>query len=87
VTVVRYLLPRGNWSVQAKIFDVRGRQIRRLLTDAVGSNQGECVWDGRDDRHLKVRMGIYIVLLEAIDAGEGRSVVRKGIVVVAEKLR
>ena len=87
VTVIRYVLPRGNWSVQARIFDVRGRHIRRLLTDAVGSSQGECVWDGRDDRHLKVKMGIYIVLLEAIDTTEGRNLIRKGVVVVAEKLR
>ena len=87
LTVIRYLLPRGDWSVHARIFDVCGRQVRRLLTDAVGSSQGECVWDGRDDGHLKVRMGIYIVLLEAIDTSEGRSVIVKGVVVVAGRLR
>jgi hypothetical protein len=86
-TVVRYQLPLGDWSVQAKVFDSRGRLVRHLLTDVPAGAEGECVWDGRDDRHSRVRMGIYVIFLQAIDTGTGRNIVEKNVVVVAGALR
>ena len=85
-TVVHYQLPRGVWSVQANVFDVRGRLIRRLATSVPGTGQGDLLWDGRDDRRVKARIGIYIVLMEAWDELHGEKLSAKAAVVLAGRL-
>jgi hypothetical protein len=86
-TVVHYTLPEGIWSLQVKIYDVRGRLIRRLASAAPGVGQGDIVWDGRDDERLRGRLGIYIVMLEAFDLKRGLNVSGKTVVVLAGRLQ
>ncbi|MEW6509574.1 MAG: lamin tail domain-containing protein [Bacteroidota bacterium] len=85
-TVIHYALPVGVWAVHATVFDARGRTIRHLATSTPGVGQGDLVWDGRDDDRARCRMGIYIVLLEAIEQSSGGKVTAKGVVVLAAKL-
>lgn len=84
--VVQYELPFQVGVVSIKIYDVKGRLIRRLVNNEPTGSVGRVVWDGRDDERQKARIGMYIVLLEAI--GEGGDVVHasKGVVVLAARL-
>jgi hypothetical protein len=85
-TVIRFQIPRGVWSVSVRIFDARGRSIRTLATCAPSTGDGEFVWDGRDAERVTARMGIYIVYVEAIDAGRLASFIARGAVVLARRL-
>ena len=85
-TVIHYNLPEGVWSVSLRVFDVRGRLIRRLVTAVPGTGQGDAVWDGRDDERVRGRMGIYVVLLEAVNQKSGEAITAKSPVVLAGRL-
>jgi hypothetical protein len=85
-TVIRYQIPRGVWSVSVRIFDARGRAIRTLATCAPSTGCGELIWDGRDDEKVIARIGIYILYVEATDAGTLASFTAKGVVVLAHRL-
>jgi hypothetical protein len=84
--VIRYRIPRGVWSVSVRIFDARGRGIRTLATCAPSTGSGEIIWDGRDGERVTARIGIYVVFVEAIDAGRLASFTARGVVVLAHRL-
>ncbi len=85
-TIILYELPLQISVISAKIYDVRGRLIRRLATNEPAGAQGQLVWDGKDDDGRKARIGMYIVLLEAIDEQGGVLEQLKGVVVLAAQL-
>lgn len=86
VVVFRFRLPASSALVRARIFDSQGRLVRRLGPVPSGM-QGMLLWDGRDDAQAALPIGIYIVLLEAMDAQNGRIWTSKAPVVLARPLR
>jgi hypothetical protein len=85
-TVIHYALPWEVSSISIRIFDVNGRLIRRLANNEPGGATGDVVWDGRDEEKQKARIGMYVVLLEAINQYNGMIVTSKGVVVLAARL-
>ena len=69
-----------------RIYDIQGRLIRTLANSEPSGSRGEIIWDGFDDNRNKARIGIYVVLLEALDASGGNVQALKGVVVVATRL-
>ena len=66
-----------------KIFDLRGRLVRHLLNNKNVGSSYQAVWNGSDDDGRPVRTGLYIVLMQAIRADEGKLFSAKTTVVVA----
>ncbi len=85
-TIISYQLPMQISQVRMKIFDVKGRLVRTLMNNELSGSTGQVVWDGLDDNKQKLRMGIYIIFIEALDAGGGVVETAKAAVVVAGKL-
>lgn len=85
-TVIHYALPPGIWTVHLRVYDVRGRLIRRLATSVPGAGQGDVVWDGRDDERVRGRLGAYVVALVAFEQKRGLNVSGKTVVVLAGRL-
>ena len=84
--VVSYRLAADAGYTIVRIFDLSGRLIRALTERERGGYEGEAVWDGRDDLSRRVRMGMYILHLDAYD-GSGRLVATaRTVVVVAGRL-
>jgi hypothetical protein len=84
--VVSYRLAADAGYTIVRIFDLSGRLIRTLTERERGGYEGEAVWDGRDDLSRRVRMGMYILHLDACD-GSGRPVATaRTVVVVAGRL-
>ena len=54
-------------------------------TELSGPN-GEIIWDGLDDGHQRLRIGPYIIFIEATDGQAGILATAKAVVVVATKL-
>lgn len=85
-TMISYRLPTTAALVRIRIYDSKGRLVRSLANGEPSGSHGQIIWDGFTNSREKVRMGIYIVLLEALDANGGTVQSTKGVVVVAAKL-
>jgi hypothetical protein len=86
-TVIHYELPIQVSVISMKVFDVKGRLIRTLANNEPGTSRSDLVWDGLDDEKQKVRIGPYIILLEAINESGAVLESVKGVTVVAGRLR
>lgn len=84
--VISYKLPGQVNRIRVKIFDVRGRLIQTLANSLPSGTSGHVIWDGRDQYGKTARMGIYLVLLEALNGNDGVITSEKSTVVLARKL-
>ena len=84
--IIRYSLPLTTSVIRISIFDIKGRLIRLLANTELSGPRGEIIWDGLDDTQQRVRIGPYIVFIEAIDGQAGILATAKAVVVVATKL-
>jgi len=57
-----------------------------LANNQPSGSSGSVIFDGRDDFGEALRIGIYIIFLEAINEGNGVVETMKTVVVVARKL-
>jgi len=85
-TVINYNLSQPIAQVRIKIFDSRGRLVRTLLNNQASGSIGSVVFDGLNDDGQILRMGIYIIFLEALNDNSGVVETVKSVVVVARKL-
>ncbi|MEZ4695919.1 MAG: lamin tail domain-containing protein [Rhodothermales bacterium] len=83
---IRYRLASEEALVRVRIFDSRGRKVRELERGLLSTRNGTVIWDGRDDEGLELPVGIYVILLQAIDSDRGTSEAYKAAVVLARQL-
>jgi hypothetical protein len=57
-------------AVELKVYDVTGREVRRLLQSPMTAGRHRATWDGKDSRGARVASGVYWFRLKA--AGEVR---------------
>jgi hypothetical protein len=86
IVMIRYSLGSSSALLRARIYDCLGREVRVLCSGRPTGSSGELIWDGTDDRGNRVRIGIYIILLEATGEGGVTIESQKGLVVVATRL-
>jgi hypothetical protein len=63
-TTISYALPQPA-HVQVQIFDVNGREVKRLVDQACSAGVHSVVWNGTDEADRKVCSGIYICRFSA----------------------
>jgi hypothetical protein len=85
-TVINYNLSQPIAQVRIKIFDSKGRLVRTLINNQASGSTGSVVFDGLGDDGKALRMGIYIIFLEALNDNSGVVETVKSVVVVARKL-
>lgn len=85
-TIISYNLPNPVGRVRLRIYDSTGRQVREIFNNQLTGSSGDVIFDGLDESGRPLRIGMYIVLFEAIDSATGFSEVIKEVVVVARKL-
>ncbi len=85
-TIINYKLTQATSQVRIKIFDSRGRLLRTLENNQASGSSGSVIFDGIGDDGQVLRIGIYIIFLEAINEGTGVVETMKTVVVVARKL-
>jgi hypothetical protein len=83
--LIRYNLPLATSVIRISIFDIKGRLVRSLANGELSGAQGEIIWDGLDDTRQRVRLGAYIVFVEAVDGQAGVVATAKAIAVVAAR--
>jgi hypothetical protein len=62
-THVKFLIP-GSGLVRLDIYDLAGREIRRLMAGVLPAGNHRLAWDGRDDQGRQVAGGLYLYRLE-----------------------
>jgi hypothetical protein len=85
-TRIRYRLTSAPSLVRVRIFDARGRKVRTLEDTRLVGQTGSLVWNGQNDAGNRVRVGVYVVLFEAVRAEAGTIARFKKPVVVARPL-
>ncbi len=71
VTALEFTLSAAPALIRTRIFDAQGRLVRTLDEATLAARQGRLIWDGRDDAGRALRIGLYIILLEAVDERSG----------------
>ncbi len=85
-TIISYSLQIPVSQVNIKIFDSHGRLVRVLSNNMASGKTGSIIFDGLGDDRMPLRIGIYIIFLEALNSITGANEILKTIVVVARKL-
>lgn len=65
-TTIWFDLPRPQ-AVTLAVHDLRGRQVRRLVSGSFDAGRHPVVWDGLDDRGQEAASGIYLARLVTAD--------------------
>jgi len=69
-TTIRFMVPSGpNRDFNFRVYDVRGRLVRRLASGQISAGLQEVPWDGRNDNGDSVSSGVY---LYRVDVGQER---------------
>ncbi len=84
--VVSYHLSSVVAQIRLRVFDRQGRMVRTIASNEPAGRSGDIVWDGLDDSKQRLRIGMYILLLEAVDAKSQETETLKCVAVVASKL-
>jgi hypothetical protein len=71
-TAIAFALPAGG-PVELAVFDVAGRRVRTLVSEALDAGQHTVLWDGRDEAGNQAASGIYLYKLVT----ETRTLTRK----------
>lgn len=84
--IINYTLNQQTSQIRIKIFDSKGRLVRTLLNNQPSGSTGSVLFDGIGDDGAALRIGIYIIFLEALNDNHGTVETLKTTVVVARKL-
>ena len=84
--IINYSLSQNISQIRVKIFDSLGRLVRTLLNNQPSGSNGYINFNGLDDTGNPLRIGIYIVFLEAINSNMGTIETFKKPIVIARKL-
>jgi hypothetical protein len=63
-TSIAYTVPTEGGYVEITVYDVSGREIRRLLSGAMPGGHGVALWDGLDNEGERVASGVYFARLD-----------------------
>ena len=85
-TIINYKLPREVSSLQIKVFDSKGRKVRTINENNLFGKEGSIIFDGYNDDGQPLKIGIYILFIEALNSSTGIVDTFKEVVVVARKL-
>ncbi len=83
--IINYSFEKPGYVANVKIFDSKGRMIRRLKNNELLATEGSFVWDGLNQEKQKSAIGIYVVYIELFDL-DGNVKKYKKTCVVAGKL-
>ncbi|MGD8781883.1 MAG: lamin tail domain-containing protein [Ignavibacteria bacterium] len=85
-TSINYSLSKPIAQVRIKIFDSKGRLVRTLSNNQPVGSTGSIIFDGLNDDGNPLKLGIYILYMEVVDAQNGSTEAFKKAIVVARKL-
>ncbi len=67
VVTIAYHFDQPGFAATVQVFDDRGRRMTQLVKNELLGTDGSWNWDGINDNNEKVRIGIYIIYMEAFN--------------------
>jgi len=67
-TIISFQVPVETAFARIRLFDVRGRLIRTLVSNQPIAHTARFIWDGKDDTGRVARIGAYICFLEVLNS-------------------
>jgi hypothetical protein len=66
-TVIRFAVPPGSGGrrVRLSVYDLLGREVKKLLDEVQGAGGHIVSWDGRDNVGTTVGSGAYLIVMRA----------------------
>ena len=83
-TIISYELPNKISQITCRIFDLKGRCIRKIKDQELSSASGNIIWNGARDNGSKAKPGIYLILFEATSYNSEKSTNIKETIVIAK---
>lgn len=65
---IRFNLGKPGYIANVSIFDVVGRQVKFLVKNESLAQQGTWTWNGDSDSNQRLKLGVYIILVELFDS-------------------
>jgi len=84
--IITFNLTQQIAQLRIKIFDSKGRLVRELLNNSPSGSTGSIVFDGLDNNGKPLKIGIYILFIEALNSSSGVVDILKDVIVIARKL-
>jgi len=85
-TFINYKLNEPLSQIRIRVFDSKGRQVRSIANNQSVGSEGAIIFDGLDENKNALKIGIYIILFEAVNLNNSVFERIKDVVVVARKL-
>jgi hypothetical protein len=79
---LKYKIGLSGQIATVRIYDIRGRFIRNLVSNQLIGTMGEIRWDGKDETGAVVRTGYYLVLTDLFGANGIKQQFKNKVVVV-----
>ena len=83
-TIISFKLPEKISTVTIRIFDLKGRLVKKLVDQTLQASEGDLIWDGRDKNGKNLPVGIYIILMEATSRDTEKVYSKKTTVVIGK---
>jgi len=64
VLSITYAVDQPGYTINIKVFDASGRQVRDLVRNELLATEGIYKWDGTTDDSSRARIGIYVLWIE-----------------------
>jgi len=64
---IKFNLSKPGYIANVRIFDVAGRQVKFLVKNQSLAQEGNWLWDGKNDIGQLLNIGVYIILVEVFD--------------------
>lgn len=85
IATVQYKTTEPGYIANITIYDANGRAVRHLVRNGTLGLQGYWVWDGLDDKRMKLPLGTYVLFTEIFNLN-GKKETFKNVVVLARSL-
>ena len=85
IATIQYKTTEPGYVANITVYDANGRPVRNLVKNATLGLQGYWVWDGLDDKKLKLPVGSYILFTEIYNLS-GKKESFKNVIVLARHL-
>ncbi|MDP8267096.1 MAG: lamin tail domain-containing protein [Candidatus Tenebribacter davisii] len=83
-TIFSFTLPEFISTVTLRIFDLKGRMVRKLVNQVLQASTGNLIWDGYNDNGKKLPVGVYLVLMQATSRDSEKVYTKKITVVIGK---
>ncbi len=83
-TIFSFALPEVLSTVTLRIFDLKGRMVRKLVDQVLQASTGNIIWNGRNDNGKRLPVGVYIVLMQATSRESEKVYSKKTTVVIGK---